>query len=360
MFRYIITSAISGIVIAGAASAATFNFSQQGYDGGGVFAGFFEGEDTNGDGQIVSFDGELDDIRATFQGVGRDGSNIFTTFDFDSLNPASGSLTGFVLTLDGGGTIGDDDSGAIEGFALDNDDYYIAVGPGPAFLCDGFNDCGFISESGEGFFDENEDGPVVFNLSTSAEVINVTTGPVGDAQTLGSAARPFLPEENDDREGPGFFFAIDVGDVTPFQTFFIDPVIAVGYTYEITGSTFTSVTAPTLAQVNDADGAYTLTVNGVSSTILAGQTVNFGAAANVSQFTIEGIDLGLELDPNDPTAFITGVAVSTFTGTLGITQTPITFDTDANGPSPIPLPASFLLLGSVLGVLGASRRRRKA
>jgi len=138
MIRYLITTALGSAFLVSASHAATFEFSQQGYFGGGVFS----------------------------------------------------NITGFVLALDGNGTIGDQDTGASEGFALDNGEYYIAVGPGPFELCNGFNDCGIITESDSFIDSEFEFGEP---LSTSTQVIQVTSGPAGDVNDLGSPNNPFLP-----------------------------------------------------------------------------------------------------------------------------------------------------------------------
>jgi len=222
MIRYLITTALGSAFLVSASHAATFEFSQQGYFGGGVFSGTFEGEDLNNDGEIVSFDNEITDVNATFQGVGFDGSNIFTNFDFSSLQGIGGNITGFVLALDGNGTIGDQDTGASEGFALDNGEYYIAVGPGPFELCNGFNDCGIITESDSFIDSEFEFGEP---LSTSTQVIQVTSGPAGDVNDLGSPNNPFLPTFVND-EIDGFNFELTENDINPFETFFIDPDIA--------------------------------------------------------------------------------------------------------------------------------------
>jgi len=390
MNRLFLSTAMSTFLIAGTTNAATFEFTQTGFNGNGVLSGFFEGEDLNQDGQITSGFGEVTAGSATFSATDAAGESFVQEFDFSSLLPNQDrpSFDRLVFDLDGGGTIGDGIGGFIndpsnevtlfrpsEALVLSNADFSVRVGEqfeiDAAVGCQGSSVCGTVSRNFEppviDFEPEldfpRDERPVIdvsefAPLFSTTEILNVVEGPNEDPNVLGSADNPFLPVIDDD--GPGFLFTIEPDEVPPVRTFFFDPVVAVGYTYEITGTNFFSVTAPTTAQVADADGAYTLTVNGATSTILAGETVIFGAQANVTEFTIEGIDLGLALDPNDPTAFLTGVAVTAFTGSFDIRQTPITFDTGPDTTSPVPLPASFLLLGSVLGVLGASRRRRKA
>lgn len=149
MKKLLITTALSAGFAVSAAQAAIFEFNQQGYEGGGSFYGFFEAEDLNGDGQIVSFDGEVTDIQATFDGFAFGEQPISTNFDFDSLIGTESTATGLVYSLDGGGTIGDDRTRAIEGLGLDNGNFAIQVGPGPTSVaCDGETSCGFLSEAG--------------------------------------------------------------------------------------------------------------------------------------------------------------------------------------------------------------------
>lgn len=193
-------------------------------------------------------------------------------------------------------------------------------------------------------------------MASTTEEIIVTSGPIGTP--LGTADNPFLPTfvGIDEEESNGFTFEIFDFEILPGQTFFIDPDIAVGYTYTIEGSTFTSVTAPTLAQVNDANAQYDLTAVGLDTTIDSGERIEF-ALGGVSEFTLAGIDVTPGLDPTDPLAFITGISVDSFAGrSITITQTPIIQSTPT--PSPVPLPAGLLLLAPALMLLGGVRRRK--
>ena len=375
MKNIFLTTALSTVMLASTAGAATFDFSQRGYLNGGVFSGSFEGEDLNNDGQLNHFDGEITDLTATFEGFGSDGAAISTSFDFSSLGEVPSGRTGLVLDLDGIGAIGDTLPSVLidqevftplfpEGIGLDNGDFTISTGPGFGPLCGGENPCGFVFESGgpldilEPVFNEEFPEPILPGpagepLASTIEVLNITEGPIGDPEIFGSIATPFLPTEETGDNGEFIFEITDV-QILPFRTFFFDPEIAVGYSYTITGSTFHSVTAPTVAQVNDANGQYLLEANGISQIIAAGETVIFGAGTDISDFTITGIDVTPGLDPTDPEAFITGVSVASFTGSLTIPQTPITEQTAV-----IPLPASFLFIGTGLAALGATRRRRR-
>ena len=156
-----------------------------------------------------------------------------------------------------------------------------------------------------------------------------------------------------DRISPdgGFDFELDPSLFTEGLTVWIDPVIAVGYTYEVTGAEFASVTAPSLGLVNDPDG-YTVRVDGNEFALLPGATLIFDDGVTI--FEILGISEALALDPTNPTAFATGVSLrAIFSQTILITQTPKTEDV-----SPVPLPAGGVLLGvGLLGLLAVRRRR---
>ncbi len=137
------------------------------------------------------------------------------------------------------------------------------------------------------------------------------------------------------------------------QTVFIDPLVAIGYDYEITsGPNFASVLLPTgfgddlfdLYQWNGSDYEFL-------SQLAGGVEYNFGQS--VDRFRILGIEPGLGLDPSDPTAFVTGLTFDS-NGVVQMTQTPITFETDPSSQVPVPSSLALILIG--LGI--ASIRRR--
>ena len=134
--------------------------------------------------------------------------------------------------------------------------------------------------------------------------------------------------------------------VQPGRTFFIDPEIAIGYDYAVSGGPlFASVTAPTGINTSNI---FDLIFGTSNVSITGGVAYNFGTPQ--SSFRIEGIDLTANLDPTNPLAFVTGVSFNS-SGTVNVTQTPITFNT-SSVPGPIPL-------FGVGAAFGFSRKLRK-
>ncbi len=139
--------------------------------------------------------------------------------------------------------------------------------------------------------------------------------------------------------------------------YFIDPEIAIGYDYEIGAGDpkFASVVLPDIG-----DGLFDLVLfddmgNEIATfmDVMAGDIVDFTQTATdgISMFRVLGIEASAGLDPNDPTAFVTGITFANsgqFTGTM----TPITANVAVSEP------VTLALFGIGLAGLGLVRRKR--
>jgi hypothetical protein len=139
--------------------------------------------------------------------------------------------------------------------------------------------------------------------------------------------------------------------VVPGTLYFYDPLVAVGYDYQIGAGdpNFAAVLLPT----GVGDNLFDLFLwNGTSYVdsgidLTGGVEYAFGGAG-VDRFRILGIETSAGLDPSNVTAFITGLEFATegsFTGTM----TPIT--------QLVPLPTTLVLLGAGLASLAMRARR---
>ncbi len=157
--------------------------------------------------------------------------------------------------------------------------------------------------------------------------------------------------------GPGINapYQFQVQGIKGGQTIFIDPAVAIGYKYATgTGNpTFASVTLPSVG-----DNLFLLSFLLGQNTILqqiAANTQFFFPQGGVSAFDVTGIETSAGLDPNNVTAFITGltfVGDGDFTGTM----TPLIADVP---DAPVPEPTTLLLLGTIMAGLGLTRGRRR-
>lgn len=155
--------------------------------------------------------------------------------------------------------------------------------------------------------------------------------------------------------GNGWNFQFNIINNNPI---FIDPILAVGYTYEIvSGPNFQTVILPSVG--DDLFDIYGWDGTGYN-TLLAG---NWAAGAaytflpspgGVNRFQVQGIEVSAALDPDDPTAFVTGLTFAG-SGPVEMNMTPITVDT---GPAVIPEPVTMFALFSAVGGLGGYLRRR--
>lgn len=139
------------------------------------------------------------------------------------------------------------------------------------------------------------------------------------------------------------------------EIIYIDPLVSIGYDY-MTGTgnpNFASVLPPT----GIGDSLYDLwlwnSTNWFDTGIdLIGGQQFFFDLLGVDRFRILGIEPSAGVDPNNPTAFITGLSFTAdgaFTGSM----TPLTID------SAVPEPASLGLFGTGLALLGLTLRRKR-
>jgi hypothetical protein len=141
-------------------------------------------------------------------------------------------------------------------------------------------------------------------------------------------------------------YNFNINNIGPETVTYIDPVVAVGYDYKIGAGNpnFASVLLPTgigdnlfdLFLWSDGSGWYDTGID------IIGGAQYFFLTGGVNQFSIRGIETSAALNPNDSTAFITGltwVSAGNFTGTM----TPVTVDVP--GSVPAPHIAAMLLLG---------------
>lgn len=152
----------------------------------------------------------------------------------------------------------------------------------------------------------------------------------------------FVPPEPGIPVEPGWDFEFNV--VSPDVPVFIDPEIAIGYEYELTssGNAFTSVLLPSIGDgifgIEVWDGAQWVVVG----TAVAGTSFDLSSFGNVTRFRVNGIEVEAALDPEDPTAFVTGLTFGA-TGPVAVSQTPMT--------TMVPEPGTYaLLLGGLLVV----------
>lgn len=163
----------------------------------------------------------------------------------------------------------------------------------------------------------------------------------------GAPANVFLPMVN--LAGPAPVFSFQPISVQAGQQIFIDPLLAVGYDYQIGAGdpNFQTMLLPT----GIGDDMYELYLweNGQwvkVADVQGGQEYNFGGDG-VDRFRILGIETSAGLEPDNPTAFITGLAFvgdGVFSGTM----TAITVN--------VPEPGSMAL--AMLGLVCLLMRRR--
>ena len=299
----------------------------------------------------------------------------------DLLQGAIGTISvGFALIQDGQATFtAYDADGNVVGTSTVVGDYFQldnASSPDTEFPGDGTS-----------FFPENE---IVVNLSGTAvygefdfEIIDGTSGETGGegryiidnfsytpaGEEIISVVQGALPDDPllpggiiiGENGVPEFQFDVNIdedglGGVFPI---FIDPVIAVGYDYTSTINV-ASVLIPD--PLPNGDSEFELVIPGVGTFALtAGTAFDLTTLdpAGFGAFTIQGIDTTELLDPNDPTAFVTGLTFvggsAATTPVASVTMTPITLNVPTGGTAGVPEPHIAWLFG--LGLAGLMARR---
>ncbi|MDO9596207.1 MAG: PEP-CTERM sorting domain-containing protein [Azoarcus sp.] len=156
--------------------------------------------------------------------------------------------------------------------------------------------------------------------------------------------------------GPDGVFKFDV-KVEAGETILIDPVVAIGYDYQIGEGDplFASVTLPDVG-----DGLYELWLYSLAlddyflqTDALAAGFEYFFAGSGVDRFRVLGIETSAGLDPGDGTAFVTALTFAgdgRFTGTM----TPIVIEVASVPEPPVLALIALALLG--FGVAKVDRR----
>jgi hypothetical protein len=196
----------------------------------------------------------------------------------------------------------------------------------------------------------------VLDLVNTSNVDVTTPGlwtfAVRNGQTPGfSPSNPLLPVFVDGA------FVFDF-NVVLNQRVWIDPDVAVGYTYDLASADllqdFDSIQIDTVA----GDGLYDVfTWDGtqwvlVADDLAAGTVFTF--VDGVRRVMVNGIELGAALDPANPQAFVTGFTFGR-AGNVQVTQTPTTVTVA------VPEPETYALVLAGLAVAwGARRRQNKA
>lgn len=108
--------------------------------------------------------------------------------------------------------------------------------------------------------------------------------------------------------GPQVIFGFNL-TVQPGIAYYIDPEVATGYIYKdgLGNPNFASVELPDIGNFSSYDLYVWNCTSFVFDTILAADTRFDFASGGVNEFEVLGIDPSRDIDPANPTAFITGL-----------------------------------------------------
>ena len=158
-----------------------------------------------------------------------------------------------------------------------------------------------------------------------------------------SPGNPLLPDMIGD---DGSFIFDDTSIFNTDEFLYIDPVVAVGYEYNVAGANFTELLLPT----GIGDNSYNLLLDNSggscsgfspSGDVLTGG-IAFSFASPTPCFAVDGIEVSAALDPTDPLAFVAGIKLDA-TGVFDITQTPIVENSEV--PEPLTLLGAATAVG---------------
>jgi len=207
------------------------------------------------------------------------------------------------------------------------------------------------------FLSGTPDAYLAFEERLGGNLVTVDIRP-SDANDGTSPETPLLPINIVDPDAPTFVFQVPPEDVLDNVPVWIDPDVALGYAYTMTGGEIAGIVAPPVSLVADADG-YVVEVAGRRFPLAPGATLDLLAEglSGVTSLRIVGIDAGLALDPTDPEAFVTGLIPVNVDPDFGLvlTQTPLTELTPASRAVPVSPLALIAMLPVVMTI--AWRRR---